>query len=849
MKNVSVFVAILCAATFAAMPLAHGQVSFDNGPELLGRPTNNSITIQLIANMGVRARVQYGTTFGSYTHTTTAASFNTPISSFSDYPVEIVVSGLSADTTYYYRIQYCRIGSGTCTAGSETWISRSQHTFHTKRSAASSFVFTITADTHVGFPSFSDEDVWLQTLDNIVDDAPDFNIDLGDTFTMDSNMTESTTRNIYLQQRKDYFSQISHSVPLFLALGNHENEEGWNRDDDGANLADNVPILSINARKRYFLNPNPLESPFYTGDMDADCPVAGVSTTNTIPCSFIDGDHLREDYYAWEWGSALFVVLDPYFYTMKKPYDGPLGGEDTTGEVVGDPWDWTLGAEQYWWLKDTLEASTATFKFVFSHQVTGGAVASQDYGYGRGGAMATPYFEWGGHNDDLGETWGWDIERSGAQWMGAVPVHQLFIDNNVTAFFHGHDHVFAQEEVDGIIYQECPRASDPNYGTGFDYYPGIMIANSGHLRVTVSPYDVKVEYVRSFPFNVLNNGRVDYTYTRDADLSPIPFAQDDTSSVTTGESVSINVLANDTLGDLPSIVTITIPPNHGTANVNPDNTVTYVAGLDWTGVDTLTYQLEDGDGDVSQAVIAIVVGSSESQGYFIAQNDFVVTNEDEAVVIDVLVNDTVVNPQLTQVTLTALPTHGEVTVNDDGTINYQPSEDYNGYDSFIYGIGETSSVAAIAVVSVTISPVSDGSPIAQDDAIRVRKGSTTQIAVLENDTAKDLPLNVTIKTAPTHGVVNVNTDNTLTYTPDVGWAGQDTLVYDITDIDKETDDATVMITVIDDPLPASGCDCSSSNPGAASATIAFVCLTVFGFIRRQKTRRLCDNNTLSIMPL
>ena len=109
-------------------------------------------------------------------------------------------------------------------------------------------------------------------------------------------------------------------------------------------------------------------------------------------------DQQREDYYAWTWGDALFIVLDPFQYTMKKPYAEDLFGEGETD--IGDQWDWTLGKDQYDWLKQTLENSNAKFKFVFAHHVTGGVpyeyVSTIGPGYVRRGADAAPYFEWGG---------------------------------------------------------------------------------------------------------------------------------------------------------------------------------------------------------------------------------------------------------------------------------------------------------------------------------------------------------------------------------------------------------------------------------------------------------------------
>ena len=50
------------------------------------------------------------------------------------------------------------------------------------------------------------------------------------------------------------------------------------------------------------------------------------------------------------------------------------------------------------------------------------------------------------------------------------PVHQLLVNNHVTAFFHGHDHEYAHEQRDGVVYQLVPMAADATYGYGFKEY-------------------------------------------------------------------------------------------------------------------------------------------------------------------------------------------------------------------------------------------------------------------------------------------------------------------------------------------------------------------------------------------
>ena len=106
-------------------------------------------------------------------------------------------------------------------------------------------------------------------------------------------------------------------------------------------------------------------------------------------------------------------------------------------------------------------------------------------------------FEWGGGNAD--GTWGFAEHRPG--WD--VPIHQLLVENHVTIFFHGHDHLFVKQDLDGIVYQEVPQPSYAMYDkTGsaeeYGYTHGDVLGGSGYLRVGVSPAAVTVEYVRSY---------------------------------------------------------------------------------------------------------------------------------------------------------------------------------------------------------------------------------------------------------------------------------------------------------------------------------------------------------------
>jgi hypothetical protein len=423
--------------------------------ELLGRPTTNSVTVKAIPSRNLEIYFEYGPSPGVYISATDAKIISAGT------PVEAVMDGLEPDLQYYYRMRYRESGTADFAAAGE-------HSFHTQRSRGSVFTFAIEADPHMD--QNSDPDTFRLTLQNVLSEKPDFLIDLGDTFMSEKlarpNYQAVADRALLL---RSYFDLIGHSVPLYLVIGNHEGE--WGSRLTGT--ADNLPIWDTLIRKLYY--PNPFPDGFYTGGGTEE--------------KFIGQ---RESYYSWEWGDALFVVLDPYWYTPQSP------------ELSGD-WALTLGREQYGWLKATLENSRAIFKFVFCHNLVGGR-NKNGTGPMRGGVEAARYLEWGGYN--LDDTWGFDKARPG--W--AMPIHELLAANNVTVFFHGHDHFYGRQDLDGIAYQEVPQPSARNTNLGdraasYGYIQGRLLGGTGYLRVNVSPAKIKVDYVQTWTPQNETNGR------------------------------------------------------------------------------------------------------------------------------------------------------------------------------------------------------------------------------------------------------------------------------------------------------------------------------------------------------
>jgi predicted phosphodiesterase len=397
----------------------------------LCRPGAESVTVSVLAWDDLEAFIEY------------ADGLKTPALNLkAGEPQNIVLGGLKPDTAYNYRLTYRR-------AGGEA-VQDVMRSFHTQRKAGSSFRFVMQADSHLD--NNTDVRVYQQSLANILADKPDFMIDLGDTTMVDKFGQFFRRSESQYKAQRYYMGRIAHSVPIFMVLGNHDGERGSDPE---------MSEWSLGMRHTYFPNPT-------------------------------DGND-KHSYFAFEWGNALFIGLDPFWATTKRGASG---------------WDMTLGETQYRWLTKTLTNSKAAMRFVFIHHLVGGL--GRDV---RGGAKPAAYMEWGGKNADGSE--GFKVYRPG--WE--MPLHELFVKHGVNIVFHGHDHLFVKEELDGIIYQDVPQPGHPSGGTrsAEEYgYRGVILGSSGHVRVTVNASEAKVDYVRSIVPGVtrsdLENGAVEHSY-------------------------------------------------------------------------------------------------------------------------------------------------------------------------------------------------------------------------------------------------------------------------------------------------------------------------------------------------
>jgi hypothetical protein len=273
-----------------------------------------------------------------------------------------------------------------------------------------------------------------------------------------------------------------------------------------------------------------------------------------------------------------------------------------------------------------------------------------------------------------------------------------------------------------------------------------------------------------------------------------PVAVDDNAATPQDTPVTINILSNDfdpDAGDTLTVNSVT-QGTHGSVTNNGNN-VTYTPALNFTGTDSFTYTISDGNGGTDTAIVTITVTSVNHPP--VAVDDNATTSQDTPVTINVLSNDSDPDAGDTlTVNLVTPGTHGSVTINGSN-VTYTPDSGFTGTDSFTYTISDGNDGTDTATVTITVASINHP-PVAVDDSATTPQDTPVTINVLSNDSDPDAGNTLTVNSVTQgHNGTVTNNGNDVTYTPNPGFAGTDSFDYTISDGNGGTDTATVTVTV------------------------------------------------------
>jgi uncharacterized repeat protein (TIGR01451 family) len=333
----------------------------------------------------------------------------------------------------------------------------------------------------------------------------------------------------------------------------------------------------------------------------------------------------------------------------------------------------------------------------------------------------------------------------------------------------------------------------------------------------------------SFVYQVCDNHGLCASALVSIDVTKVdhaPTARDDSAAVAQGSPVTVSVLANDTDPEnniLASSVSIGSGPSHGLATVNANGTITYAPVAGYYGADSLSYSVCDTTTPTRLCSSAATVSIAVGQATPVATDDAYDVPKNKAYAVagpGVLGNDSDPNGLALEAVLGGGVTHGTLSLQADGSFNYDPTNGYTGHDSFTYTactLGPAPVCSSPATVALTIA---NGSPNAPDDSYGTTANSTLAVGapgVLSNDSdPNDDALTALLVSGPVHGALNLNPDGSFGYTPAGGYAGSDSFAYEACDPDAACATATVSIVVNALPgMPVANGDSAFAVPGLA----------------------------------
>ncbi len=316
-------------------------------------------------------------------------------------------------------------------------------------------------------------------------------------------------------------------------------------------------------------------------------------------------------------------------------------------------------------------------------------------------------------------------------------------------------------------------------------------ASDGQVNSNVSVVSVKVLPVNDAP--VANNGS--FTTEEEQPLSGTFSASD-----VDGDSLNYEIKSQPTKG----VVMI---------QGSKSGSFLYIPKKDAVGIDSFTFQVNDGKLPSNIATITINITDVNDAPVAIAKN--LSTNEDVALNISLEGLD-VEGDALSYIIVTP-PAHGTLS----GTVPnlvYTPALNYNGPDSFTFKVNDGTLDSNVATIAIDVIPVNDA-PVSQDQVVTTAEDVAVSISLYGFDVDGDV-LTYTIVSGPSSGTLSGSGSNVV-YTPNANFQGVDTFTYKINDgsLDSIVSTVTVNVTSVNDAPVSSNLNLTTNEDVPVSSTM------------------------------
>jgi len=220
---------------------------------------------------------------------------------------------------------------------------------------------------------------------------------------------------------------------------------------------------------------------------------------------------------------------------------------------------------------------------------------------------------------------------------------------------------------------------------------------------------------------------------------------------------------------------------------------TYTPNENFFGTDSFTYQTTDNLAAESN-IATVLLTIERVNDNPLSNDDEAQTDEEVAVVVDVLENDQDIDGQLVlhSVVVTTAAQFGSTEVSASGKITYTPQLDYAGEDFFIYQVNDDQDGKSTAAVYIQINNINDA-PIAVAQTVSSNEDDALIIELTGTDVDKD-NLTYILISEPENGTLTGSAPN-ITYQPNKNYFGEDSFTFKVNDSALDSIHATIIINV------------------------------------------------------
>ncbi|EOV0163578.1 tandem-95 repeat protein, partial [Vibrio parahaemolyticus] len=279
-------------------------------------------------------------------------------------------------------------------------------------------------------------------------------------------------------------------------------------------------------------------------------------------------------------------------------------------------------------------------------------------------------------------------------------------------------------------------------------------------------------------------------------VAPVADIVADKATVVEDTPTIIKVLGNDTFEDDGKVVSLDTNngPANGTVSVNPDGSVTYTPDDNYVGKDTFTYIVTSGGVSESSTVEVNVTPVNDAP---VAKDDIATTQEDTAVTIDVLSNDTDVDGDKLSIQSASVPSDQGTVEIVDGKLVFTPAKNFHGDAEITYTLTD-GALTDQATVKVTVNAVNDTPVVESNIADQALAEDFTPYTIDLNTAFSDVDNvdgELTFSVSGNSNIQVAIVNGIATITPTADWNGSETLTFTATDPSGESISQTVNFTV------------------------------------------------------